>query len=82
MATVQSSNRLALEAQLAGAAVEQAPAAPDPSALPTLSSAGLRLLGAVLLLLGILMMSTFVLLPAGVPLALLAVTLIAAPGDF
>jgi hypothetical protein len=40
-----------------------------------------RLLGAVLLLLGILMMSTFLLLPVGLPLALFATALIAAPAS-
>jgi hypothetical protein len=43
--------------------------------------AGRRLLGVVLLLLGIMMNFTFVLLPVGVPLALFAVALIAAPDD-
>ena len=40
-----------------------------------------RLLGVVLLLLSLLMNSTVVLLPVGVPLALFAVALIAAPQD-
>ena len=40
-----------------------------------------RLLAVAFLLLSILMISTLVLLPAGVPLALLAVALIVAPGD-
>jgi hypothetical protein len=35
----------------------------------------------MLLLLGILMISTLLLLPVGLPLALLAVALIAAPGS-
>jgi hypothetical protein len=52
------------------------------SSLRTLSVAGRRLLGVVLLLLGILMTFTLVLLPVGVPLALLAVALIVAPGDY
>ena len=43
--------------------------------------AGRRLLGVVLLLLGILMTFTLVLLPVGVPLALFAVALIAGLGD-
>jgi hypothetical protein len=42
---------------------------------------GQRLLGVVLLLLGILMMSTLLLLPVGLPLALFAVALVAAPDD-
>ena len=40
---------------------------------------GRKLLGAILLLLSILMMSTLLLLPVGLPLSLLAVALIAAP---
>ena len=54
---------------------------PGPSVLQALAVGGRRLLGAVLLLLGILMMSTLVLLPVGLPLALFAVALIAAPGS-
>jgi hypothetical protein len=46
-----------------------------------LADVGRRLLGAVLLLLGILMMSTLWLLPVGLPVALLAVALIAAPNS-
>ena len=83
MATVHLSNRLDPRARLrnAGAQEVSGAPAPSPSSLRTLSVAGRRLLGVVLLLLGILMISTLVLLPAGVPLALLAVALIAAPGD-
>ena len=55
---------------------------PSPSRLQTLVCAGRRLLGAVLLLLGILMMSTLLLLPVGLPLAHLALALIAAPGVY
>ena len=47
----------------------------------TLAFAGRRLLGAVLLLLGIMMISTLLLLPVGLPVALLAVALIAAPSS-
>jgi hypothetical protein len=81
MATVQVLHRLALRAQLPKAVAGQGPSAPGPglSLLQTLASAGRRLLGAVLLLLGILLMSTLLLLPVGLPLALLAVALIAAP---
>jgi hypothetical protein len=46
--------------------------------MQTLGVAGRSLLGAVLLLLGILIVSTFVLLPVGLPVVLLAVALIAA----
>ena len=53
----------------------------EPSGLRALSVAGQRLLAVAFLLLSILMMSTLVLLPVGVPLALLAVALIAVPGD-
>jgi hypothetical protein len=83
MATVQSSNRLALRAQLRNAAAGRSPGAPgpSPSVLRTLAYGGRRLLGAGLLPLGILMMSTFLLLPVGLPLALLAVALIAAPSS-
>lgn len=83
MATVHLSNRLDPGARLRNAGAEDAAGAPAPSAsgLRTLSVAGRRLLGAVLLLLGILMTSTLVLLPVGVPLALLAVAMIAAPSE-
>ena len=40
-----------------------------------------RLLGALLLLLSVLMMSTLLLLPIGLPLALFALALIAAPNN-
>lgn len=81
MATVHSSSRLDPGARLrsAGAAEVWGPPAPSPSDLRTLSAAGRRLVGVVLLLVGILMTSTLVLLPVGVPLALLAVALIVAP---
>jgi hypothetical protein len=83
MATVQASNPLALRARLRNAVADRGPSAPgpSPSLLQTLAFAGRRLLGAVLLLSGILMMSTFVLLPVGLPVALLAVALIAAPSS-
>jgi hypothetical protein len=83
MATIQSSNRLALRALLLRAGADQAPGTQGPtlSVLQTLACTGRRLLGAALLLLGILLMSTLVLLPVGLPLALLAVALIAAPGS-
>jgi hypothetical protein len=83
MATVQSSNGLALRARLWDTAAYRGPGAPGPSpaVARTLAIGGRRLLGAVFLLLGILMMSTLVLLPVGLPLALFAVALIAAPGS-
>ena len=83
MATVQSSNGVALRAQFRDTAAYRGPGAPgpSPSVLRALASGGRRLLGAVLLFLGILMMSTLVLLPVGLPLALLAVALIAAPSN-
>ena len=85
MATVQSSNRLTLRAQLRNAAADLAPGrgTPEPhdSVLRALALEGRRLLGTMLLLLGILMISTLLLLPVGLPLALLAVALIAAPGS-
>lgn len=81
MATVRGLQRLALRGRLPSAVAGRGPSAPGPgpSLLQTLASAGRRLLGAVLLLLGIAMMSTLLLLPVGLPLALLAVALIAAP---
>jgi hypothetical protein len=83
MATVHLSNRLDPRARLWNARADEVSGAPapSPSGLRTLLEAGRRLLGVVLLLLSILMISTLWLLPIGVPLALLAVALIAAPGD-
>ena len=83
MATVQSSIPLALRARLRNPAADRSRLAPGPgpSVLRTLALGGRRLLGAVLLLLGILMMSTLLLRPVGLPLALLAVALVAAPDD-
>ena len=83
MATVHLSNRLDLGARLRNARTEEVSDAPAPSppGPRTLLVVGRRLLGVVLLLLGILMTFTLVLLPVGVPLALLAVALIAAPSD-
>jgi hypothetical protein len=84
MATVHLSNRLDPATWLLNPGVEEVSAAPAPSHswLRTLTVAGRRLLGVVLLLLSILMNSTLVLLPVGMPLAFLAVALIAAPGDY
>jgi hypothetical protein len=83
MATVQSSNRLTLRAHLQNAGADRGVGVPgpSPSLLRALALPGRRLLGVVLLLLGILMMSTLLLLPVGLPLALVALALIAAPGN-
>jgi hypothetical protein len=83
MATVQSPNCRAVRAQLRNAAADLGPYArgPSPSVVRTLAFEGRKLLGAVLLLFGVLMMSTLLLLPVGLPLALLAVALIAAPNN-
>ena len=82
MATVQLATRLALRARLREAATDRrpGPSVPSPSVLPTLFFASRRLLGTVLLLLAALMIFTLVLLPVGLPLALLGVALLAAPG--
>jgi hypothetical protein len=83
MATVHLSNRLDPGARLRNIGVEEVAGAPatSTSGLRTPSVAGRRLLGVVLLLLGILTTSTLVLLPVGVPLSILAVALIAAPSE-
>ena len=83
MATVQSSIRLTLRAMPQNSVADQAARALRPSqSLPqTLAFACRRLLGAALLLSGIMMMSTLLLLPVGLPVALLAVALIAAPSS-
>ena len=83
MATVHLSNRQDPWARLrnTGAAEPSVAPAPSPSGLQIMLVAGRRLVGVVLLLLGIMMNFTFVLLPVGVPLALFAVALIAAPDD-
>jgi hypothetical protein len=81
MATVKSSVRLTLRVRPRNSDVDRAARAFGPSqSLPqTLAFAGRKLLGAALLLLGIMMMSTLLLLPVGLPVALLALALIAAP---
>ena len=83
MATVQSQNRVVPGARIGNVVMPRRPSAagPNSSLLQTLAVAGRRLLGAVLLLLGILMVSTFVLLPVGLPAVLLAMALIAAPSS-
>jgi hypothetical protein len=81
MATVQLSNRAALRLRLRNTPADRSPGdlGPSPSLLQTLACASRRMVGVVLLLLAILVMSTLLLLPVGLPLALLAVALIAAP---
>jgi hypothetical protein len=81
MANIHTSNRLAPGWQPRRAVEGRNPitSGPSPALLQTLAVAGRRLLGAVLLPLGILLMSTLVLLPVGLPLALFAVALLAAP---
>lgn len=54
---------------------------PSPSVVETLAFEGRRLLGAALLLLSVLMMSTLLLLPIGLPGALFALALIVAPNN-
>ena len=83
MATVPSSSHPALRPQPWNAAADLGPSArePSPSVLRTLAFEGRRLLGAVLLLLSVLMMSTLLLLPIGLPVALFALALIAAPNN-
>jgi hypothetical protein len=83
MATVELSNRLALPVKFRRPATDRSPGTFGLSAnmLRTLTLGGRRLLGALLLLLGIMMISTLLLLPVGLPLALFAVALIAAPGS-
>jgi hypothetical protein len=80
MATVLSPNRRVVR-ELRRVAADRGPGArgPSPSVLRTLAFACRRMLGMVLLLLGILMMSTFLLILVGLPLVLFAVALIAAP---
>ena len=82
MATVQSTIRMAQRALLRSAAADRGlgPQRPSPSGLQTLACAGRKLLGVLLLLLALLMISTLLLMPVGLPLALVAVAMIAAPG--
>ena len=82
MATVQSQNRLVPWARIGNVvAPRQLPEDANSSLLQTLAFASRRPLGGVLLLLGMAMTSTLVLLPVGLPLALLAIALIAAPSS-
>jgi hypothetical protein len=83
MATVLSSNHLARPSRLRNTAAGQSLGTPGSSSfvLQTLAFEGRKLLGAILLLLSVLMMSTLLLLPVGLPLSLLAVALIAAPSN-
>jgi hypothetical protein len=84
MATILSSNHLARRPRLRNTAADQSPgdSGIELFVLQTLAFEGRKLLGAILLLLGVLMMSTLLLLPVGLPLSLLAVALIAAPSSF
>ena len=80
MAMVQSQNRLVPWERIGNVVTRrQVPEDPNSSLLQTMAFASRRLLGGVLLLLGMAMTSTLVLLPVGLPLALLAIALIAAP---
>jgi hypothetical protein len=83
MATVLSSTHLARRPRLRNTAADESPRflAPRVLVLQTLTFECRRLIGAVLLLLGVLMMSTLLLLPFGLPLSLLGVALIAAPSN-
>ena len=82
MATVQSQNRLAPWARIGNDVTpRQVPEDPNSWLVQTMTVASRRLLGGVLLLLGMAMISTLVLLPVGLPLALLAIALIAAPSS-
>jgi hypothetical protein len=81
MATVLSSSHLARRSRLRNTAADQSPGTPGYFVLQTLAFEGRKLLGVILLLLSVLMMSTLVLLPVGLPLSLLAVALIAAPSN-
>jgi len=82
MATVQSQNRMVPWARIGNVVMpRQVPEDPNSSLLQTMAFASRRLLGGVLLLLGMAMTSTLLLLPIGLPLALLAIALIAAPGN-
>jgi hypothetical protein len=82
MAMVQSQNRLVPWERIGNVVTRrQVPEDPNSSLLQTMAFASRRLLGGVLLLLGMAMISTLVLLPVGLPLALLAIALIAAPSS-
>ena len=82
MATVQSQDRLVPWARIGNVVTpRQVTEDPNTSLLQTLAFASRRLLGGVLLVLGMAMTSTLVLLPVGLPLALLAIALIAAPSS-
>ncbi len=84
MATVQSSNhRLARTLLRQAAVVERGPDLPPArlSLAQILGHLGQRLLGVTLLVLGVALVLTLVLMPVGLPLALLGVALLAAPGS-
>ncbi len=81
MATFRPSSRLLLKMTArkttAGAGVPR----PGPGALQALAIHGRSLLGAALLLLGILLVFTLWLLPLGLPTALVGVALLLAPDN-
>ena len=81
MKTLHARNRLTLPNPHRGRVSTRLPSVPRPG--PTLVQAfvfaGRKLLGAALMVLALLLISTLLLLPVGLPLALLAVALIAAP---
>lgn len=82
MATLNSSNRLTERMWAQNAPrVERVPDIPpaSPSLLQDLGHFVRVLLGALLLILGLALMSTLVLLPLGLPLSLLGAALITAP---
>ena len=81
MATVWATNRLAVDTAVVKRSADRSLHSPaqSPSALGVLAVEARCLLGATLLLVGILMMMTLWLLPIGMPAALIGVALIAAP---
>jgi hypothetical protein len=81
MATVWATNRFAADTAVLKRSADRSSSSPaqNLSALGALAIEGRCLLGAALLLLGILMMVTLWLLPIGIPAALIGVALIAAP---
>jgi hypothetical protein len=82
MATIQSSIRLIPRVWPRNGAADRARAQRPSYSLPqALAFAGRRLLGAVLLVVSIIMIFTLLLLPIGLPAALVAVALIAAPSS-
>ncbi len=84
MATIPSANRLRARILARPSAVERrAPDVPAPTASMTqeLGHFCQVLFGVLFLLLGVALLLTLVLLPVGLPLALLGIAMIAAPGN-